>query len=206
MYDALDALQLSSTQWNYTASNRNDLRVGDGWNQEDLSIFSPDQAGDPGRNDPDAGARGLLGFCRPYAPLAQGVIGAMRYADGRFELTAGGRSRHRRRRPRSTSPKSASRTACGSASRKPEPAGRTTGRRRRCGSGLSRPERSRSWWRGPERLPHPELETQKRPEGLPLRSMRARSLGPRRFRRSARLARPRGRPRFVSSAGSGVTP
>jgi hypothetical protein len=62
MYDALDALQLSSTQWNYTASNRNDLRIGDGWNQEDLSIFSPDQAGDPGRNDPDAGARGPAGL------------------------------------------------------------------------------------------------------------------------------------------------
>lgn len=85
MYDALDALKLSSTQWNYTASNRNDLRVGDGWNQEDLSIYSADQV-DEGANDPDAGARALLGFCRPYARLTQGVIGSMRFADGRFEL------------------------------------------------------------------------------------------------------------------------
>jgi hypothetical protein len=86
MYDALDALKLSSTQWNYTASNRNDLRIGDGWNQEDLSIFSPDQVDGPAPNDPDAGARALLGFCRPYAPLTQGVVTTMRYADERFEL------------------------------------------------------------------------------------------------------------------------
>nr|WP_295107577.1 cellulase family glycosylhydrolase [uncultured Caulobacter sp.] len=86
MYDALDALKLSSTQWNYTAGNRNDLRVGDGWNQEDLSIFSPDQIDGIAPNDPDAGARALLGFCRPYAPLAQGVITTMRYAEDRFEL------------------------------------------------------------------------------------------------------------------------
>jgi len=87
MYDALDALQMSSTQWNYTASNRNDLRVGDGWNQEDLSIYSSDQV-DPGVNDADAdaGARALLGFCRPYARLTQGVISAMRFVEGRFEL------------------------------------------------------------------------------------------------------------------------
>ncbi|MBO9709089.1 MAG: cellulase family glycosylhydrolase [Caulobacter sp.] len=84
MYDALDALRLSSTQWNYTASNRNDLRIGDGWNQEDLSIYSLDQV--DGTGGADDGARALLGFCRPYAPLAQGVIGAMRFADGRFEL------------------------------------------------------------------------------------------------------------------------
>jgi hypothetical protein len=86
MYDALDALKLSSTQWNYTASNRNDLRIGDGWNQEDLSIYSPDQVDGPAPNDPDAGARALLGFCRPYAPLTQGTITSMGYADGRFEL------------------------------------------------------------------------------------------------------------------------
>ncbi|MDB5439943.1 MAG: endoglucanase, partial [Caulobacteraceae bacterium] len=84
MYDALDALKLSSTQWNYTASNRNDLRIGDGWNQEDLSIFSPDQVDDP--RDPNAGARGLLGFCRPYAQATQGTIETMRFAGGRFEL------------------------------------------------------------------------------------------------------------------------
>ena len=32
MYDVFDELLLSSTQWNYTVSNRNDSMVGDGWN------------------------------------------------------------------------------------------------------------------------------------------------------------------------------
>jgi hypothetical protein len=82
MYEALDALQLSSTQWNYTASNQNDLRIGDGWNQEDLSVFSRDQQ--PG---PDDGARALSGFCRPYVRRAQGRIGRMGFADGCFTAT-----------------------------------------------------------------------------------------------------------------------
>ena len=69
-YDALDGLGLHSTQWNYTAANRNDLRIGDGWNQEDLSIFSRDQQGDPG--DPGSGGRAVAGFCRPYARRIQG--------------------------------------------------------------------------------------------------------------------------------------
>jgi hypothetical protein len=75
MYDALDELMLHSTQWNYTASNSNDLAVGDGWNQEDLSIWSADQA--DGRNDLDAGGRALDGFVRPFVrvwagrPIAQ---------------------------------------------------------------------------------------------------------------------------------------
>ncbi len=72
MYDALDALLLSSTHWNYTASNRNDLRVGDGWNQEDLSIYSRDQDTDP--DDPDSGGRAVEGFCRPYVQRAQGCL------------------------------------------------------------------------------------------------------------------------------------
>ena len=87
MYDTLDALLLSSTQWNYTATNRNDLRVGDGWNQEDLSIYSVDQA--TAEDDPASGARGLAGFSRPYARSAQGVITAMAFeADARrFTVT-----------------------------------------------------------------------------------------------------------------------
>lgn len=81
MYDALDALLLSSTQWTYTASNRNDLRIGDGWNQEDLSIFSCDQLAN------GDGARGRLGFSRPYVERAQGTIMAMHFGAtaGRFE-------------------------------------------------------------------------------------------------------------------------
>lgn len=73
MYDALDMLLLSSAQWNYTASNRNDPMIGDGWNQEDLSIWSADQI-DPERGGPDAGARALAGFCRPYVRAAQGKL------------------------------------------------------------------------------------------------------------------------------------
>jgi hypothetical protein len=86
MYDALDALQLNSTQWNYTASNRNDLRIGDNWNQEDLSIFSRDQQDDP--SDPDSGGRAIAGFCRPFARHVQGRISEVRFdrATGDFVL------------------------------------------------------------------------------------------------------------------------
>lgn len=77
MYDAMDELLISSTLWNYTASNRNDPMIGDGWNQEDLSIFSLDQVDDP--DDPDAGARALKGFCRPYVRAAQGELIRQRY-------------------------------------------------------------------------------------------------------------------------------
>jgi hypothetical protein len=71
MYDAFDALGLHSTQWNYTVSNRNDAMIGDGWNQEDLSIWSEDQA--TGADDPDSGSRALTGFCRPHALAVQGT-------------------------------------------------------------------------------------------------------------------------------------
>jgi hypothetical protein len=70
MYDAMDRLFLSSTQWNYTASNRNDAVAGDNWNQEDLSIFSRDQS--TGDNDADSGGRAVEGFSRPYARCIQG--------------------------------------------------------------------------------------------------------------------------------------
>jgi len=86
MYNALDALLISSTQWNYTASNRNDLAIGDGWNQEDLSIFSRDQQVD--RTSLDAGGRALKGFVRPYAKATQGVPRKMRFdrRSGSFEF------------------------------------------------------------------------------------------------------------------------
>ncbi|KAB7741660.1 cellulase family glycosylhydrolase [Parvibaculum sedimenti] len=70
MYNAMDALLISSTQWNYTASNRNDQAVGDGWNQEDLSIYSADQGGSA--NDINSGGRALEGFVRPYARTTAG--------------------------------------------------------------------------------------------------------------------------------------
>ena len=72
MYDAIDALQIHSMQWNYTAGNRNQPRVGDQWNQEDLSIFSVDQVDDP--QDLDAGGRGLEGCVRPSVQAVQGRL------------------------------------------------------------------------------------------------------------------------------------
>ena len=71
MYNAMDNLQIHSTQWNYTASNQNDLRIGDGWNQEDLSIFSRDQQTSP--NDINSGGRALKGFVRPYMRICAGT-------------------------------------------------------------------------------------------------------------------------------------
>ncbi len=71
LYNALDALHLSSTHWNYTASNANDPTIGDGWNQEDLSIFSRDQCDDP--TDINSGGRGLKGFVRPYLQSCEGT-------------------------------------------------------------------------------------------------------------------------------------
>jgi hypothetical protein len=77
MYDALDDLQASSAQWNYTATNRNDLAIGDGWNQEDLSIYSPDQHEDGAGLD--SGGRAVDGFCRPYPRYVQGTITRYRF-------------------------------------------------------------------------------------------------------------------------------
>jgi hypothetical protein len=77
MYDALDELRLHATLWNYTASNRNDLRIGDGWNQEDLSIFSRDQQDDPTRID--SGGRAIGGFCRPFVRCVQGTLISMKF-------------------------------------------------------------------------------------------------------------------------------
>jgi hypothetical protein len=73
-YDALDDLLLHSTQWNYTAANRNDLKTGDNWNQEDLSIWSADQM-----EDGADGGRATKGFSRPYARAVQGRIESMRF-------------------------------------------------------------------------------------------------------------------------------
>ncbi len=71
MYNAMDRLLLNGTQWNYTASNRNDPRIGDGWNQEDLSVFSIDQRDDPA--DVNSGARAIHGFVRPFPRFVQGI-------------------------------------------------------------------------------------------------------------------------------------
>lgn len=86
MYDTMDQLLLSSTQWNYSATNANDLRIGDGWNQEDLSIYSPDQT--TSENDPTSGSRALEGFSRPYVQRGQGVIASMVFDARSLRLTA----------------------------------------------------------------------------------------------------------------------
>jgi len=72
MYNALDRHLLNCTLWNYTASNRNDAAIGDGWNQEDLSVFSRDQQAD--MHDINSGARALEGFVRPFVRACQGVL------------------------------------------------------------------------------------------------------------------------------------
>jgi hypothetical protein len=56
---------LNYTLWNYTPDNIN-LR-GDLWNDEDLSIYSPDQCTDP--RDINSGGRALEAVVRPY-PIA----------------------------------------------------------------------------------------------------------------------------------------
>ncbi|SDT90175.1 cellulase family glycosylhydrolase [Halopseudomonas salegens] len=78
MYNAIDQLLLSSTQWNYTLGNRNDAMIGDGWNQEDLSIWSSDQH-DASVDELDSGARALHGFCRPYVKACQGKLLSQRF-------------------------------------------------------------------------------------------------------------------------------
>jgi hypothetical protein len=79
MYNAMDTHLLSSTQWNYTASNRNDPACGDGWNQEDLSVYSVDQGG----------GRAVEGFVRPFVRACQGQLTEMRFdrEAGRFTFT-----------------------------------------------------------------------------------------------------------------------
>ena len=86
MYDAMDALGLHSAQWNYTVSNRNDAMIGDGWNQEDLSIWSIDQAASA--DDLGSGGRAVAGFCRPHALAVQGTPISQNFAadTGEYEL------------------------------------------------------------------------------------------------------------------------
>jgi len=62
-FDAADANLLNSTIWNYTATNTH--ARGDGWNGEDLSIWSKDDPGD--------GTRAIAGWRRPYPRATAGV-------------------------------------------------------------------------------------------------------------------------------------
>lgn len=61
LLQALEANFHNFTLWNYTADNSNER--GDGWNGEDLSIFSPDQQMDP--HDINSGGRALEALVRP---------------------------------------------------------------------------------------------------------------------------------------------
>jgi len=87
MMNALDSLLLHATLWNYTASNRNDLAVGDQWNQEDLSLFSQDQI-DPARGK-YSGGRALKGVVRPHVQICAGEPLTQRFdrESGDFSLT-----------------------------------------------------------------------------------------------------------------------
>ncbi|MHA1147689.1 MAG: cellulase family glycosylhydrolase [Promethearchaeota archaeon] len=77
MYNAMDQLFISSAQWCYNAYNRNDLRIGDCWNQSDCSIFCIDQIDNP--NDINSGGRAMSGWLRPFAPFIQGVPHKMEF-------------------------------------------------------------------------------------------------------------------------------
>jgi hypothetical protein len=74
-YRAVEANLLDSTLWNYTSDNSN-LR-GDQWNDEDFSIYSPDQ-----RNHPEnlySGGRALSVVVRPYPRYTSGIPLMLRF-------------------------------------------------------------------------------------------------------------------------------
>ncbi len=61
---------LDYTLWNYTPDNSN--LHGDQWNDEDFSIFSPDQRTDP--RDINSGGRSLQALVRPYPLTTAGEL------------------------------------------------------------------------------------------------------------------------------------
>lgn len=68
-YRAVEANLLDSTLWNYTADNSNER--GDLWNDEDFSIYSPDQRKVP--ESPYSGGRALPACVRPYPIFTAGT-------------------------------------------------------------------------------------------------------------------------------------
>lgn len=66
-YDGIDGALVHSTIWNYAAGNTH--RDGDGWCNEDLSIFCAE----------DGGGRAVRGFCRPYAMAIAGLPETMAF-------------------------------------------------------------------------------------------------------------------------------
>jgi hypothetical protein len=67
---AFEDARLNLALWNYTADNTN--AHGEGWNNEDLSIFSRDQQRDP--QDVNSGGRALEAAVRPYARAVAGTL------------------------------------------------------------------------------------------------------------------------------------
>jgi hypothetical protein len=88
-YDALDAALMNATLWNYSAGN--DHANGDGWNGEDLSVFSRDELKPSAEKTPAAssGGRALRGFVRPYAIATAGRPLKMSFnrRSGRFKYS-----------------------------------------------------------------------------------------------------------------------
>ena len=72
---ALDRAFASFTLWNYSPGNTN--AHGDGWNEEDLSLFSYDQQANP--DDLHSGGRALPAVVRPYASRVAGTPTLMHF-------------------------------------------------------------------------------------------------------------------------------
>jgi hypothetical protein len=74
-YGAIEHNLLSAIIWNYTPDNS--YCFGDGWNGEDLSLFSAETPRSAAY--PNGGGRGLPAFVRPYARRIAGQPTAMRF-------------------------------------------------------------------------------------------------------------------------------
>jgi hypothetical protein len=74
-FQAMDDALASGTIWNYTPDHG--AAHGDQWNDEDLSIYTPEHQGDPA--DPSAGGRALRAVVRPYPMATAGTPLRMRY-------------------------------------------------------------------------------------------------------------------------------
>ena len=68
-YRAIEETLIGCAIWNYNPSNDHD--IGDGWNGEDLSIFSNDHLTE--KNDIYSGGRGLEAIIRPYVIAVAGI-------------------------------------------------------------------------------------------------------------------------------------
>lgn len=69
---AMEEAQVSYTIWCYQPENTN--KYGDGWNGEDLSLFSKDQVVPGDEDDLFAGGRSLLAAIRPYPVKVAGDV------------------------------------------------------------------------------------------------------------------------------------